>query len=108
MRNHLAEDVLNGEMLNLMKVYRKSLGESGARLDGAVRFLEQTSKLIAIFRNPRPIFELDDNRLDQLRDILCWFKSWDQSVAKAVVTNVQRNKRRPRLSDYKFHLFDRG
>jgi hypothetical protein len=77
MRNHLAEDVLNGEMLNLMKVYQKSLGGSGARLDGAIRFLEQTSKLIAIFRNPRPICELDDNRLDQLRDVHRWFKSWE-------------------------------
>jgi hypothetical protein len=30
MKNHLAEEVLNGEMLHLMKQYRESLGDAGS------------------------------------------------------------------------------
>ena len=36
MRNHLAEEVFNDEMLYLMKLYQESLGETGRKLNGTV------------------------------------------------------------------------
>jgi hypothetical protein len=32
MRNHLAEDILNSDMLHLMELYQKNLGNEGAFL----------------------------------------------------------------------------
>lgn len=46
MRSHLAEEVLNGEMLHLMKLYQDSLGEAGRKFDGTVEILTHTSALI--------------------------------------------------------------
>jgi hypothetical protein len=34
MRNHLAEEVLNSEMLHLMELYKESLGQAGLKLGG--------------------------------------------------------------------------
>lgn len=36
MRNHLAEDVLNCEMLHLMKLYRSSLGDTEHKVDKTI------------------------------------------------------------------------
>jgi hypothetical protein len=33
MRNHLAEDILNSDMLHLMELYQKNLGNEGAFLN---------------------------------------------------------------------------
>lgn len=41
-RNYMAEEVLNEEMLHLMKQYQNSLGEKGQVLNGIVEFLENT------------------------------------------------------------------
>ncbi|CAC5382466.1 unnamed protein product [Mytilus coruscus] len=53
-RNHLAEEVLNEDMLHLMKEYRNSL-LNGVVLDSAIEFLEHTSILVSVFRDKRPI-----------------------------------------------------
>jgi hypothetical protein len=39
MRNHLAEEVLNSDMLYLMSSFQSTLGEKGHELDGAIEFL---------------------------------------------------------------------
>ena len=76
MRNHLAEDVLNSDMFHAMKVYQNSLGEKGQILNGAVELLEQTSKLVDIFRDMRPIKSLDDSRINNLLSVSSWFQQW--------------------------------
>ena len=78
MRNHLAEDVLDSEMLNLFIQYQQYLGENGSVLDGAIDLLKQTSKLIKIFRDMRPIKTLDDERLLELSNIGKWFNEWEK------------------------------
>ncbi|XP_071174117.1 uncharacterized protein [Mytilus edulis] len=45
MRNYLAEDVLNCDMLHLMEFYRNSLGDGGS-LDATIELLKCTSVLI--------------------------------------------------------------
>ena len=80
MRNHLAEEVLNGEMLHLMKLYQESLGEAGRKLDGTVEILTHTSALIRNFRDSRPITEVTDDRLKENNDALQWFVRWEQTI----------------------------
>ncbi|XP_052258149.1 uncharacterized protein LOC127862916 [Dreissena polymorpha] len=80
MRNHLAEDVLNSEMLHSMKLYKNNLGEKGEVLNGVIELLENTSKLIEIFRDMRPVKSLDDNRISTLHDVATWFSAWDNFI----------------------------
>jgi len=80
MRNYLAEDVLNSEMLHSMKVYQKHLGDKGIVLNGIIELLEHTSKLVDIFRDMRPIKTLSDNRICQLKEVDMWFTEWESSV----------------------------
>ena len=51
MRNHLAEEVLNEDMLQLMLDLRAHLGPRGAKLDATISLLQQTSILVNIFRD---------------------------------------------------------
>ena len=80
MRNHLAEEVLNSDMLHAMKVYQNSLGEKGQILNGAIELLEQTSQLVDIFRDMRPVKSTDDSRLNSLRSVSSWFQQWQCSI----------------------------
>jgi hypothetical protein len=59
MRNHLAEQVLDDNMLNLMKQYQLSLINNEV-LNGAIEFLENTSKplLNTAFRNFFMLFDI--------------------------------------------------
>ena len=79
MRNHLAEDVLDKNMLHLMSCYRNSLSDAtkSAELRGTIEFLQQTSVLVKNFRDSRPIKDYGDDRLQQNRDVLSWFKRWE-------------------------------
>ena len=49
MRNHLAEEVLNKDMLNLMLEYKTSLAHQGEVLNGVIELLRNTSKMIEVF-----------------------------------------------------------
>jgi len=80
MRNALAENVLNKEMLHLMKLYADSLGENRDKLDATIELLEQTSILVENFRDHRPIHETGDVRLEQNQKVLKWFKDWEASI----------------------------
>ncbi|XP_071111146.1 uncharacterized protein [Haliotis cracherodii] len=82
MRNHLAEEVLDSNMLSLMRLYKQNLGHGSSVLEGAVDLLEQTSTLISIFHDRRPIRDLTDIRLHQLRTILQWFRKWEESETR--------------------------
>ncbi|KAJ8313792.1 hypothetical protein KUTeg_008353 [Tegillarca granosa] len=77
MRNHLAEEVLNTDMLHLMKLFQKSLGEAGSELNSTIELLENTSVLIKNFRDNRPITDSSDDRLRQNHDVLDFFIKWE-------------------------------
>ena len=66
MRNHLAEQVLNKDMLYLMKQYQQHLGAKGDCLNGCIEFLEKTSEMIENFRNHREIKCLEDPQLNRI------------------------------------------
>ena len=72
MRNHLAEDVMNGEM-HLVECFQKFLGEDGYLLDDSVALLKATSIIASTFRDRRPITDIEDKRLDDLMTALTWF-----------------------------------
>lgn len=80
MRNHLAEEVLNSDMLHLMKLYKESLGEAGNKLDATIQLLENTSVLIKNFKDSRPITDSSDERLKENHDVLQWFVEWENMI----------------------------
>jgi len=80
MRNHLAEDVLNCEMLHLMEMYQQSLGKAGSKLNATVQLLKCTSTLIKKFRDQRPITNICDDRLRENHDAMDWFIKWENSI----------------------------
>jgi len=67
-------------MLHSMKLYKNNLGEKGEVLNGVIELLENTSKLIEIFRDMRPVKSLDDNRISTLHDVATWFSDWDNFI----------------------------
>lgn len=101
MRNHLAEQVLDSEMLHAFKTYQNSLGEKGAVLYGLVELLEQTSLLIQIFRDMRPICDNTDDRLSQLKSIDLWFSFWESSIEHNA--SIPKNKKSKCLMSKQCH-----
>lgn len=98
MRNHLAEECLNSDMLHLMKQFKESLCEnsSAASLcDGPIKLLEQTSRLIAIFHDRRPIADLKDERLEHLSSALLFFLQWEKDTSD--VKNLMSHETREDL-----------
>lgn len=95
MRNHLAEDVLNCEMLHLMKLYRSSLGDIGHKVDKTIEMLTHTSALIRNFRDSRPITDASDDRLKENNDALQWFIKWEQIVKE---DKMIKNKKKHLIS----------
>lgn len=78
MRNALAEDVLNNNMLHLMKKYQQSLPEHEKdSLNSSIELLENTSVLVKNFRDQRPIHEYADSRLSENKSVLSWFQTWE-------------------------------
>lgn len=81
MRNHLAEQVLDEDMLNLLIQFQKVLGDEGEDLAGSIELLHNTSLLVKFFRDDRPIKLADDPRLKQLMNIQSWFLDWEVMVS---------------------------
>ena len=80
MRNHLALEVLDRNMLYLMIQYGKARGISD-ELSGTIAVLEQTSVLVDIFMDTnRSIISQDDRRLTQLTESLKFFNEWEMEV----------------------------
>ena len=90
MRNHLAEEVLNSDMLHLFLQYQSYLGSKGSVLNGAIQLLRQTSKLITIFRDTNPITNLNDSRLTQTQEVLSWFGEWKTGIQDRSVSNKEK------------------
>ena len=80
MRNNLALQVMDIDMLNLMKQYQASL-EDKSKLDSTVTLLEKTSQLVDIFSNiNQPICDMNDVRIQKLKDVLDWFNLWENNI----------------------------
>ncbi|ELT87513.1 hypothetical protein CAPTEDRAFT_190460 [Capitella teleta] len=62
MRNHLAEEVLDKDMLLLMKEYRTSLGDHGEHLNASISLLEATAVVVDFFDSDHPVVGPDDSR----------------------------------------------
>ena len=93
MRNKLAEEVLDGDMLNLFCAFKEGLGQKGEELDCVIEMLQNTSKMISNFRDRRPIHMTDDERLLTNHQIHCWFKNWEEHVkAKDNLSNQDKAK----------------
>jgi hypothetical protein len=90
MRNHLAEDVLNSEMLNTMIQFQASLGPKGDILNGTIEILKQTSKLIDIFRDMRPITHMEDPRITELLEISSWFQTWKIFIETSKMSSKEK------------------
>ncbi len=78
MRNFLAEQVLDVDMLNLFRHYKVALGPYGSRLDGAIELLQYTSIMVEIFRDTRPVLDSLDDRLNHLSSAQKWFTAWEK------------------------------
>ena len=77
MHNHLALNVLNGDMLNLMHTYQSNLTDPH-ELDSAILLLEHTSILVDIFANIHwKIETLQDARIQKLLQVLNFFHTWE-------------------------------
>jgi hypothetical protein len=47
-----------------------------------IEFLENTSKIIKFFRDPRPIVSMSDGRIYEIKQVLIWFQSWRDEVSR--------------------------
>lgn len=65
MRNHLAQQMLDSDALQLFQAYKCSLNQANDTtiLDGTIAFLEHTSRVIRIFRDTRPVTDHKDERV---------------------------------------------
>lgn len=84
MRNHLAEEVLDKDMLHLMMKYQNSLAK-GDHLDSSIEMLQHTSLLVLCFRDMRPIMTINDDRLKDNKKVLTWFQEWEKEVSNMTV-----------------------
>lgn len=91
MRNSLAIEVLDREMLYLMKAYQATL-KNPESLASSIELLEQTSVLVDIFctRN-RPISSQDDKRFEMLHNVVKYFKSWEDAIEDSVMFISSKN-----------------
>ena len=92
MRNQLAEDVMNDEMLRLMESFQKFLGTDGYLLNDSVALLRATSVIVRVFRDRRPVVEIEDKRLDDIANALRWFSEWETHVSKQKLTATEKDK----------------
>ena len=82
MRNKLANQVLDSDMLRLMKAYQQSLPEvRRSSLNSAISFLQKTSTLVDIFHDcKRPVVDIHDSRLVTIGEVLNFFQTWERDI----------------------------
>ena len=94
MRYHLAEEVLDADVLHLMLQYQRCLGENGSVLNGAITFLRQTSNFLKNFKDMRPVKSINEPRLEELVSVAKWFDDWRKSTladTPETITNKQKH-----------------
>ena len=78
MCNHLAVNVLNSDMLNLMTVHQNSL-RNPDELNGIVALLQQTCILVEIFDNNSSKIESEHyGHIQELLKVLNFFHKWEE------------------------------
>ena len=92
MRNHLAEEVLNVDMLDLMSQYQASLTNKTV-LAGPIELLQKTGRMIIIFKDMRPIKNVNDERIPELMEINDWFNKWLNSTQLEDISSKEKSKR---------------
>lgn len=81
MRNHLAFECLDKDMLHLMQMYQQNVNDTEREmLNAPIKLLEHTSVLVDFFKDERPITCLSDTRLAELKNVGKWFKTWEEQV----------------------------
>lgn len=90
MQNHLAAEVLNTDMLYLMKFYQSTL-ENPESLASTVEILENSSILVDIFLDKRPINNLQDPRLQKLKNVLLFFNKWEKEIEHCKLYRASEN-----------------
>lgn len=80
MRNHIAEHVLNSDMIILIEALRESGECLDFSLDPLLKILKHTSNLVNVFNDKRPICTLQDSRLQTIKDDLSFFNDWESSI----------------------------
>ena len=82
MRNHLAIEALNKDMVQMMEIYASTL-RNPAEVSGTRELLQYTSKLVDIFNGITvPIATLSDTRLRSLQDIVNYFENWQKQYSE--------------------------
>lgn len=76
MRNHLAEQVLDGDMAYLLEQYQATL-DNPAVMQPVIELVRMTSQFITIFRSSEAITSLEDPRLTELGVVAAYFKDWN-------------------------------
>ena len=79
MINRLAEQVLDKDMLFLMKSYQATRDDP-ERMSSTIDLLHNTSVPVDIFRDTRPITDPNDTHLGQLGEVLKFFSDWENSM----------------------------
>ena len=94
MRNHLAEDVLDNNMLNLfLNIKEAPQGGDGTKFDSAIALLQQTSIIPVFSHDKRKFVLLEDDKLHTLLRVNRWFKDWESSIlSQSDVPMPARNK----------------
>lgn len=109
-RNKLAYECLNDNMLNLMIQFSSTLSSAGQEdLSQAIEFLRRTSFLVSFFMDTRPIKINNDQRLVLLQEAYDWFEAWENEGCD-VVDAHKRHKSLLTMQtredlDYLFHGF---
>ena len=91
MWNHLAEEVLNDGMYNLMTKYQGSV-KDGTHLEAALDLLDHTKEIVKVFRDPRPIVDMKDSRLDKLSNFDKWLMEWSGGVELLECSKTEKSK----------------
>lgn len=63
MRNHLAEEGLNKDILQLFFEYKSYRGQKSKKVQGVTEFFQQTRKIIETITDTRPISYIGDSTL---------------------------------------------
>ena len=91
MRNHLAEEVLNDDMYHLMRNYQESLND-GTHLKATLDLLGHTKEIVKVFRDPRPIIDMNDSRLENLSNFDKWLMEWSDGVELLECSGSEKSK----------------
>ncbi len=88
MRNHLATEILDDNMLALMRKYK---GFSGRKdLEGTIILLEHTSKLVKLFSDLRIINSQFDSRLNVLEEFKTFLVKWKETCGDIKTNFITR------------------